>query len=866
MKVQLQKFDFRSSHYERPDKKWVCGYSAEGKACQRGPDSKGNCCTVTECVPVKKDDRWTCNRSPSRGGPCEIGPDANGNCCKSIPRCQPVRSWRAKRGVVVRWAIGLTLGLLLIAFSIPNRLQVLNPGPLSSAHSILTQCDSCHTSANGGVSQWLTAVFKDFDHSQDSQQCQSCHDLGKDALSPHSLSTDKLAMLSEQIEGGSVGSPRMQLTAALFDADQPLQCNSCHQEHLGENNDIAAMPDGECAVCHSNQFSSFSSGHPEFKNYPNDRRTHLNFDHVSHIEKHFVEDENKALAPKNCLSCHATQTGGGKMVSQSFENTCASCHSKQIDGEGRATAKGLAVLGLPGLDVETLADQRVAIGEWPEYAEDKLTPTMRLLLSTDPQFTEVDSLLSGVDLLDLTEASDEELSAVKNLVWLVKALFYDIEARGAIALAERIASIRSPSTDGRRERGMVAALPPDLIENARKEWFPSLLMEVQRHQSGEEVMSPLSPESSENSTETASAALDSAGEDEFDDLFGEEESEDSSTPSLDAAAEDEFDDLFGDEESADDTTVSNLDAAAEEEFDNLFGEDESTDEPSVSNLDAAGEEEFDSLFGEDESTDESSVSNLDAAGEEEFDSLFGEDEGTDESSISNLDAAGEEEFDNLFGEGADEGSEFTIDEEESAVDGDDENAEEVVQEFEDPRMSTEDRVAFGGWYRDEFQLRYRPTDHADRFIKSWIDASANQGADVLSDVFSSISDSGAPGACMKCHSVDVVGQETKVNWKVRQSDPQQHEFTRFSHEAHFNLLDQQGCQTCHQFDKDSDFAIGFENNDPHTFSSNFLSISQKTCAQCHQPEKAEENCLTCHNYHVGDFKPTALLEGGMTTQ
>ncbi len=236
-------------------------------------------------------------------------------------------------------------------------------------------------------------------------------------------------------------------------------------------------------------------------------------------------------------------------------------------------------------------------------------------------------------------------------------------------------------------------------------------------------------------------------------------------------------------------------------------------------------------------------------------------------SESALEANIESEFDALFADDEEEiDSDTEIDIDELAEDDSDDSVEEEESMvFEDPRLPSEDRAAAGGWYLDEFQIRYRPTDHADRFVKAWVDVSSEQSTELYANVFKSISDESTPGSCFKCHSIDKVENGAKVNWRVRQSDPQIHEFNKFSHVAHFNLLDQDGCSTCHAFDKESDFAKGFEDQDPLTFASNFKSISQQTCTQCHQEDKVGETCLTCHSYHIGSFAPTVESEGQLST-
>ena len=53
-------------------------------------------------------------------------------------------------------------------------------------------------------------------------------------------------------------------------------------------------------------------------------------------------------------------------------------------------------------------------------------------------------------------------------------------------------------------------------------------------------------------------------------------------------------------------------------------------------------------------------------------------------------------------------------------------AEPLAQPIEalEATLPDEDRMQAGGWFREDFALRYRPTGHADAFIRAWLDATA----------------------------------------------------------------------------------------------------------------------------------------------
>ncbi len=146
----------------------------------------------------------------------------------------------------------------------------------------------------------------------------------------------------------------------------------------------------------------------------------------------------RELAPRECKNCHRPDSQGRAKLVQRFQTGCATCHEGQVTGLERATAKGLAVLGVPGLDVDTLSEGNVAIGGWHEDADEELTPFMELLLAADDGYEAVRETLKGLDLLDLADADDAKITAVKQLAWRVKELLFDLTVEGMPALKARL--------------------------------------------------------------------------------------------------------------------------------------------------------------------------------------------------------------------------------------------------------------------------------------------------------------------------------------------------------------------------------------------------------------------------------------------
>jgi len=146
----------------------------------------------------------------------------------------------------------------------------------------------------------------------------------------------------------------------------------------------------------------------------------------------------------------------------------------------------------------------------------------------------------------------------------------------------------------------------------------------------------------------------------------------------------------------------------------------------------------------------------------------------------------------------------------------------------------------GGWYWDGYTLYYRPRAHADAFIRTWLEHSAqtaSQSSDQTAlNIFTQLSQPNSPGACMKCHRVKEKDGEHTVEWWALQRTGVKGRFTRFSHKPHINLKQ---CQDCHT-------------SNPHSKGSDdFLAISKATCVTCHNTKKVFDNCVGCHDYHIG---------------
>ena len=303
--MKLQRFGINESQYERPNQKWVCGWNCHGRPCTKGPDEKGNCRTTTECTPIRTGDRWQCKRHESQGGTCERGPSPHGECCRSIPKCQPGRNLRSKRGLVCFWTVVATLGCILFLTNSTYRKNFISPGSLSSHHGTLANdCKACHTTEQSTKPELADSNFPNESQIQDSRLCLKCHEnMGENSLNAHNLHPPFLASLEDKTQqytssgDSSSHSSHGSSNSHEMSTNQALKCSVCHREHHGKDFQLTQIGNQRCQSCHVNNFTSFAKGHPEFGNYPFEQRTKIIFDHNSHFHKHFKRNRRKNPLP-----------------------------------------------------------------------------------------------------------------------------------------------------------------------------------------------------------------------------------------------------------------------------------------------------------------------------------------------------------------------------------------------------------------------------------------------------------------------------------------------------------------------------------------------------------------------------------------
>jgi hypothetical protein len=799
----LQDFSFGESAYERPDQKWVCGRLAAGYPCRIGPDGRGRCQATFECVPSKSGDTWICRRPDSAGGVCPNGPGPDGTCCNPIPQCAPRLSLAAKRARVVKWVMSLAIGFVAILAAYAGQARFLTPGPMTAAHSSLSNCGICHSNVADGKFDWLHTIFASTDPAKSADACLACHNMETTALNPHGLALDELERRTSAHREASttdIAPMSLWIRDAVFAtediASSRVFCTTCHKEHQGERFPLSAISNGQCQTCHAVQFTSFQDGHPDHGTYPFRRRTRLNYDHTKHFKVHFPETAKQAVGlaqqPDACGDCHIPGPGNRQIIVQPFEQMCGSCHLGQILGtDGAAESRGIALFSLPGLDLASLREKGAQIGSWPEDAyalETEMSPLLRLFVGSDAAGRELLAKIEKLNLLELESATAEDIEVVEKFIWQVKELIYAF-ATAKISDSELVrtftAELDVQYVDQQLLTELTASIPLDVWTGALRDWLPDLAKEISLHRKGRPVpipeRTPLTPK--------AEAAPDS----------GDQANE----PPADA---EDGSDILGNEDDADIL-------GGEDDTDILGGGDDDTD-----------------ILGGDDDTDI-------LGGEDDTDILGGEDD-TDILGGDDTDILGGEDDTDILG-------------------GPNEPPKDETTEGDDGSLTVtpEEWAEFGGWYRQDFEIRYKPTQHSDRFVRSWLDfTSALMGLPqkILAEpVVRLLTKKGAPGQCAKCHSIDE--SETgalSVNWKPISLVNAIGQFTRFSHEPHFSIMDNRGCLTCHDLNPKADYAKSHQSYDPAVFESNFKPIEQGFCRECHAEDASGEDCQMCHVYHI----------------
>ncbi len=726
---------------------------------------------------------------------------------------------RPKREIVSWWLAAFTAGVLMLAVGYAADTKLFMPGPLTSSHSTLEQCSDCHSTVSKGQFGWLHAVFATADPRKDSSSCLTCHKMGEEvAHNPHGLEMSKLDAYVREIKAQSSATTlpvKSRVRKAVLPVDATFQdgvfCATCHKEHQGGDIKLKDMADAQCHTCHQVQFESFNADHPDFDKYPFRRRTRVNFDHTGHFGKHFPEwkakKENAGTTPETCSGCHTVSAQEGHMNVKPFAESCAACHLGQIVGAERATGpKGVAMLMLPGVDVATFREKKIDIGHWPDESEAELSSLMKLLIGRTADGRKILAATDTLDLLDLTQATPKQIAQVEKLVWEVKHLFHALTNSGTADILKQLGSDKQTPLDQQLLTNLTASMPRDVLIGALRDWLPNLGEEITKR--GDEKRADVPPATT-TSDASDKVKVDGANSDQTKNATVE--------PKPNAAPETQA----GRKKPAGPVLLAQQ---TEQWRVDPFGRLLKGNQPPEEELDdEAADEPSEADEPEDQASDDADAS---------------DDQDPVEPEESTADAETDTDTD------ADSDAEVSAD-----------NATEPLELDTD----AESWAQFGGWYRQDYTILYKPTGHADTFLKAWLDFSAirfsKSEGNLAASVFTEFTGKDAQGQCTKCHSVDATKDQARImKWTPSSTKTGESLFTSFSHEPHLGVVSaQKGCLTCHEMSGAKGYLDTYKANDPKKFVSNFTPVKKETCASCHGKKEVRQDCVLCHKYHVNDI-------------
>lgn len=402
--------------------------------------------------------RWICRHC---GEPVHLEHNDQTKCSVHEGPCVPRMNIRTQRAFFISALSIFFIGLWLISTQHTGfKVYAYNPGEVTNPHSTFEKnCMQCHGDnknveiAHAGVVDWSDAKV-------DSANCLNCHGLGDHPFSPHNMNDGELIELTGKYDDSHNGRYRK------------MNCTDCHKEHHGREANIAKLSDKQCQTCHQNQFKSFENGHPEFKNFPYKRKTHLVFDHSSHMGKHFKKSDSQFA----CLNCHTPTGQGSQMTFKGFEKTCMSCHGDQVYGDDKSD-KGIVLLNLPLIDLDTLKDNGHKVGSWPEDSDGEISPWFLYVLGLKPDNQKFIDFILENDLDDLSEAQESDLKLMEDFVWELKSTLYKIATDEENHLFEILENTKN-SKDRNRLSHMIAPLNPIVVKSAIANWFPRLRQEM----------------------------------------------------------------------------------------------------------------------------------------------------------------------------------------------------------------------------------------------------------------------------------------------------------------------------------------------------------------------------------------------------
>ena len=747
---------------------------------------------------------------------------------------QRVRSLRSRRRIFTLAVTAFTVGALLILGTSEYKNDFLAPGPLCSSHAQILagqgadRCAACHGASDKSLAVWLTDTLtggRTIPVSQ-SELCMKCHEnsISPDfALNPHSVASSELNKRTEKFKQASVTSSKSMLgsfgamTGAHSAAHAEIACSACHREHHGSAS-LTAVTDQQCQTCHTQSFDSFEGNHPEFTNWPQQRRSKIAFDHSTHAMKYFPGKSTEF----NCNQCHVDGPHGNVKLLASFEQSCAVCHEQQIHQSGEG---GFAIFSLPSIDPEAIADLNLDIGGWPLAAtgdfDGSIPPAMRLLLQADPEARKVldgwhQKFGSKVDFADVDPEAAGDVERAVELVWAIKRLLYELATDGQEALRVRLGDALGGDVSLDQVMLLASQLDKSVFRNTVRRWLPNLQAEIAQHDAGGLSRSNGGARGTDHVDRLGSAFRKVR----FSKLVRQDDG---------LLVENPLRKLLSGGSFADERTAQ----AGQESAASLDDADSSQlalDQPSTRPSSGPSQKK-------------QSVKQLELRKE-----AVGKVPADPDLLAVNPLAGGSLSEDTLLS--SDDLSGEPLSEETGR--GRKPESKSTAATWESPGVTR------AGWYRDDdlFRVFYRPGGHEDACVKAWSDlVSSAKGANEqpeLQPLFEQLLSDRGIGMCATCHTVDRQRNASfVVNWGPEYRDPSIGAFTKFSHQPHTLQPHLRDCSACHDMSQPVSNKDSFVSHNPHEVVSNFAPISKMNCVSCHRKGSTSSGCSHCHSYHVG---------------
>src|SRR5262245_9081315 len=448
---------------------------------------------------------------------------------------------------------------------------------------------------------------------------------------------------------------------------------------------------------------------------------------------------------------------------------------------------------------------------------------MKVTISRDERGRALIKAVDSVNLQDLSDASDDQIKAVTTLVWEIKRLFYALISGKASDVLADLNIGSGVKLSANLVTDLTASIPRDVVISAQQEWLPNLAAEIANGPKASEPeqagwSTAVETESAEEPSDEDAPAADPDAEDETKEaasvakldppvcaasMFGQclvfkQQTDKAGAAKIKAGTEE------SESENAETDDAPAADASSEAE------EGESADTPEESEAGAAEKTETANAKPDD-------AASTDAASESEE----GESADAPEDSDTTAAMATPSADDQPPVKAADQTDDLLApnEEERRAIEAHNKHAENAtrakgaagdasadsgagaaelqtggaptanIQSDVDPESWAE----YGGWYRQDYAIFYRPTGHKDKFIYAWLSLTGPKApkgdASPAAAVFDFLTHKDAQGSCTKCHSVDdVKGRGRLVNFSPPSAESKRGRFTNFIHEPHFQAV------------------------------------------------------------------------------